>query len=166
MVPRNEASSRSREATESRNEPHPVPEVARSLKTPHLYGGRIQHIHAPTVIDVSIATEFAISFTQRCLLYDVAKIEAESPEFVAAKTCLIMLLGGRDVVVETIDAPKRANMVQVLVYRKGSVPPSDCNVTIDDVDYINVNRYMTWLASHSKPFDRNLVAQHRKNNQA
>ena len=134
-----------------------------SLQTPRLFTGKVHHVHAVSIVDLMIQTPFDVSFTHRCILHKVPKVAGESSRlFNDAKQCAIILIGGKDVIVETVPVPKRANMIAVSLYIKGTVPPTDCNVTIDDVDYIYVNRYLEWLSTNDRPFDKSLVSRHKR----
>lgn len=133
------------------------------MQAPRLFAGKVHHIHAASLIDVMVHTDFDVSFTHRCILFGVPKIDdKDSREFKDAKQCAIILIGGRDVIIETVPVPKRANSVSVILYLKGLVPPSDCNVAIDEVDYINVNRYLTWLSERDLAYDRTLASRHKR----
>lgn len=142
---------------------HELGDVNRSMQQPRLFWAKVQYIHAHSIIDLLVRTEFDVSFTHRCFLWGVEKIDdTDSREFKDSKRCAVQLLGGRSVVVETVKAPKRSNMAPVVIYVKGRVPESDCNITIDDVDYVNVNRYLNWLAVQELPFDKGLVTAHKR----
>lgn len=133
------------------------------MQAPRLFSGKVDHIHAVSVVDLMIHTDFDVSFKHRCSLYSVPRIDdCNSLAFSHAKQCAVIMMGGRDVVVETVPVPKRANMTSVVVYRRGAVPPVDCNIDIDGVDYVNVNRYLKWLASQERPYDKSLVLNHRR----
>lgn len=138
--------------------------IERSLKAPRLYNAKAHHVHSSTLVDVLIHTDFEISFTQRCFLYGVPRTEnGDSEEFRDSKQCTIMLIGGRDIVIETVAGTgKKSNMFPIIVYRRGAVPVADCNVAIDGVDYVNINRYLSWLGEQEKPFDRATVGSHRR----
>ena len=139
-------------------------EVAlRSMRAPRLFPGRVDHVHAVSIWDLMIHTDFDVSFRHRCVLFGVPKIDdCNSVLFSHAKQCAVIMVGGRDIIVESVDVPKKANMTSVVVYRRGAVPPVDCNIDIDGVDYFNVNRYLKWLASQERPYDKRLVLNHRR----
>lgn len=140
-----------------------VEDLNRSMQLPRLFLAKVNYIHAHSIIDLLVRTEFDVSFTHRCFLFNVSRIEdTDSREFKDSKRCAVQLLGGRSVVVETVKAPKRSNMVPVVLYVKGRVPAPDCNITIDDVDYVNVNRYLNWLAVQDQPFNKTLVTAHKR----
>lgn len=73
-----------------------------------------------------------------------------------ARYCLIILIGGKNVLLKIDDDSKRN--VSGVVLLKSTCPIEQCNTVYNDEVYINVNEYLKWLSVNG--FDAKIVKQH------
>lgn len=136
----------------------------RSLTVRRLYEARIAYVSTYVKIDATVFTDFRVSFTHRCVLHNVPRVKDSNPERLETlKKATVMLIGGVQCLVETVepDTPQHPNLPSVIVYRRGIVSAQDCNLGIDNVDYVDVNRYLRWLMSQPR-LDLSIVAKDRR----
>jgi len=127
-----------------------------------IYEATVRHVITYNRVAIMVHTDFDVSFTHICYLTGVPHISSDGL-WDEARYALILIVGGKDVLVEIDSDAKRINNMQpVRMYRQGSLPPDcrDCTITINTVEYVQVNRYMSWLAERGFPDD--VIKKHRR----
>ena len=118
-------------------------------REPCFYRAKTHHVNTPTSIDVMVDIRFGIFTLVEIKLKGVDlsfvnRDDENSQKLIdQAKYCLIILLGGKNILVEVEDDSKRKTKGIILL--KSPCPLPECRVEYQGDEYVNVNRYMDYL---------------------
>jgi len=116
-----------------------------------LLSAKTSHVSSVNSVSLCVYLRFRISIIVDVKLDDVP---FETNVADDGKHCLIIMIGGKKILLDTDDHEKRFPYMGTL-YVKGQIPHKDCCVSINNISYINVNRYMSWLRGQN--FDVELL---------
>lgn len=114
-----------------------------------LLDGHVIRVQTVNCVEVSLHLPFGISVVKSVLLEDVELKDVPPKLRQAAHHCLIVLLGGKDVVVHTSDENKRDGFVLGRVYLNERVYGAPAGMAVPfglDAPMLEVSAFYRWLS--------------------
>lgn len=114
------------------------------------FDAKTAYIASPSVIDITVRLGFGVVTTRRFSISGLIPIPPESEA--EAKHCLVVLCGGKDLLIET-DTELYGDRLYATILAPAVDPPKQFTHVVDGNVFVDVGPYMSSLADVNFPID-------------